>query len=152
MIPKGVYWLRRVLLIAFSVENLFSCLYNGNSSSSISCIIGVDGVSIVDTSKNSKGIRGTGSDAGAGAGSTNDASPHDNEYNGNSSNGDDLIRIPLIPHHVQKERVRQRQRAMRQLNNLFEEEDSNSNSGEEIRKAEGVGALYQGYGTHYVDL
>ena len=54
---------------------------------------------------------------------------------------DELLTIPLIPHHVQRER--------RSLV-LSQEEDSLLRRRRE--QALQVGALYQGYGTHYVDL
>lgn len=52
-----------------------------------------------------------------------------------------LFTIPLVPHHVQRERMR------RQLD--FDDLDGFPRRREEALT---VGALYQGYGTHYVDL
>jgi hypothetical protein len=59
------------------------------------------------------------------------------------SQNNNIITYPLVPHHVQRERV------------LKERQKSNDLDDTQFRRrdiAQEVGALYQGYGTHYVDL
>eukprot|EP00934_Nitzschia_sp_Nitz4_P002637 Nitzschia sp. Nitz4//scaffold97_size77645//54005//55993//NITZ4_005524-RA/size77645-processed-gene-0.86-mRNA-1//1//CDS//3329560674//2627//frame0 len=53
----------------------------------------------------------------------------------------------LIPNHVQQERLR-RQRGLRASSSS----SSNNSSARRRAEAQQVGALYQGYGTHYADL
>ena len=68
-----------------------------------------------------------------------------------------LITHPLTPHHVQRERFRQRQRGL-ELPEKEEEETANHStvsSSSSVRRrteAQQVGALYLGYGTHYADI
>jgi hypothetical protein len=63
-----------------------------------------------------------------------------------ASENSPLLSFPLIPHHVEQTR-----RGLKQEQEQFK----SSNDGSLRRRAneaEHVGALYQGYGTHYVDL
>ena len=65
----------------------------------------------------------------------------------NSSNSHDkILHFPIIPHHHVIAR-RQRERQLRTLN-----QKSNNNDNIEYTDTLEVGGLYQGYGTHYVDL
>lgn len=86
---------------------------------------------------------------------------------GNKKNDGGVLSIPLIPHHVQK-----RRRALelaQQGEEYYEEHDQNSNNNDRgrgwrrrveddegaggmVSRADQIGALYLGYGTHYVDL
>jgi hypothetical protein len=81
-----------------------------------------------------------------------------------------IISLPLVPHHVQKERRnRERQRHLLSQPDVSDRNDydglTNDNDGlsndkdrpqnrrrTQAENAQQVGALYQGYGTHYVDL
>ncbi|KAG7348126.1 xylanase inhibitor [Nitzschia inconspicua] len=74
-----------------------------------------------------------------------------------------IFSLPLIPHHVEWERRRRERRDLLSGDNTNndnsiqdDEDDSSSSSSFERRhrrdEAQQVGALYQGYGTHYVDL
>lgn len=65
---------------------------------------------------------------------------------------DSLVRIPLIPHHVQKERIRRRRRLAAEAEENDETSSSSSSVALHHNRSQRVGALYQGYGTHYVDL
>jgi hypothetical protein len=58
-----------------------------------------------------------------------------------------VVTFPLIPHHVEYERRRRERRALSKA-----EDDVLSPSPRRREEAQQVGALYQGYGTHYVDL
>jgi hypothetical protein len=75
-----------------------------------------------------------------------------------------ILSLPLIPHHVQKER-RNRERHRHLLSqpddlNDYDTPDNNKDRPEtyqnrrhtQAENAQQVGALYQGYGTHYADL
>jgi hypothetical protein len=78
---------------------------------------------------------------------------------------DKILSLPLIPHHVQKERRnRERQRHLLsqpgEWNNYDTPDNTNKDRPEtyqnrrrtQAENAQQVGALYQGYGTHYADL
>jgi len=69
-------------------------------------------------------------------------------FQGATQNADGVISFPLIPHHVHRERMRGEQGtdmipARRKLSGRRQLDGSS---------AVQVGALYQGYGTHYADL
>jgi hypothetical protein len=76
-------------------------------------------------------------------------------------NNQKILSLPLVPHHVQKER-RNRERQRHLLSqpdvNDWNDYDSPGNNKDQNRRrtqdtnAQQVGALYQGYGTHYTDL
>jgi hypothetical protein len=76
-------------------------------------------------------------------------------------NNQKILSLPLVPHHVQKER-RNRERQRHLLSqpdvNDWNDYDSPGNNEDEYRRrtqgtnVQQVGALYQGYGTHYADL
>ncbi len=57
--------------------------------------------------------------------------------------------MPLIPHHVQKQR---RIQQLQQERGLRVEEDAFDSSFRRRNEAQVVGALYHGYGTHYADV
>lgn len=67
--------------------------------------------------------------------------------------------LPLVPHHVQQRRRRlqeqqQQRRHLSLLDNstsVLVERRSRVSHNRQLR-AQQVGALYQGYGTHYIDL
>jgi hypothetical protein len=70
-------------------------------------------------------------------------------------NNQKILSLPLVPHHVQKER-RNRERQRHLLSHPEDRNDWNEihenrrrTQGENVQQ---VGALYQGYGTHYADL
>jgi hypothetical protein len=70
-----------------------------------------------------------------------------------------ILSLPLVPHHVQKERRnRERQRhLLSQPDDRNDRTDYANNKDQNRRRtqdvnAQQVGALYQGYGTHYADL
>eukprot|EP00978_Attheya_sp_CCMP212_P013518 scaffold33965_cov51-Attheya_sp.AAC.2 len=67
-------------------------------------------------------------------------------FQGATQNADGVISFPLIPHHVHRERTR------RELGKEIPERRRLPGRQLDGSPAIQVGALYQGYGTHYVDL
>jgi len=67
-------------------------------------------------------------------------------FQGATQNADGVISFPLIPHHVHRERTR------RELGQEVPERRRLPGRQLDGSPAVQVGALYQGYGTHYVDL
>jgi hypothetical protein len=81
-------------------------------------------------------------------------------------NNNKILSLPLVPHHVQKERRRrERQRHLLSQPDVNDWNDYDGLSNDKDRpqnyqnrrrtqaeSAQEVGALYQGYGTHYADL
>ncbi|VEU36150.1 unnamed protein product [Pseudo-nitzschia multistriata] len=67
-----------------------------------------------------------------------------------------VVQLKLNPRHVELERRRQRERNLHPVATAIEEEDEGQRHNEEQYrrrgKAQQVGALYEGYGTHYIDL
>jgi|ERR1712238_372323 len=64
----------------------------------------------------------------------------------NENDGTGIVSLKLIPHHVELNR-RQRER------NLLKDDDVEEESyGRRREEAAQVGALFEGYGTHYIDL
>jgi len=66
------------------------------------------------------------------------------------SHSSDFLSLPLIPHHVQRAR-RLKEQGLEHLLQEAQKDEENRNL---RRRAEAlqVGALYHGYGTHYIDL
>jgi hypothetical protein len=73
----------------------------------------------------------------------------------NHRNNNHIVRIfPLVPHHVELQRRRRDRREM-SIDGIGDPSSASSSSAFVPRRrqeAQQVGALYQGYGTHYVDL
>ena len=57
-----------------------------------------------------------------------------------------IVTYPLIPHHVQRERRRKLSGGSDEM------DDSAPMQRRRANDASSVGALYQGYGTHYADI
>jgi hypothetical protein len=78
----------------------------------------------------------------------------------NISNNNVIRSFPLIPHHVEWERRRRERRFLGDPINMDNHNYNNNHNNDDDcmpprhrrQKAQQVGALYQGYGTHYVDL
>lgn len=77
----------------------------------------------------------------------NQKQPSSKNNRGNGGSG--TISFPLIPHHVEWER---RQRERRDLQQTTTNSHQPTLPRHRRDEAQQVGALYQGYGTHYVDL
>jgi len=60
--------------------------------------------------------------------------------------------LPLVPHHVQEGRRRRLLTLIGENATRTEPRPRSQMSSDRSLRAQQVGALYQGYGTHYVDL
>jgi Xylanase inhibitor N-terminal len=77
------------------------------------------------------------------------ANSNNNNNNNNNNNSPSIRTFPLIPHHVEWERRRRERGLGIEINNI---DDNNNHHSRRRQEAQQIGALYQGYGTHYVDL